>query len=185
MVEIVLVIVAIVSAIVGGAMSADSQRKQAHFQEDMAEYNAEVAVAEADHTRAATDIKARQHRLRVAQTVGKQRAAMGASGVAVDQGSFLDLTLDTVEQGKIDELALLYEGELSAWRIDAGRGLTEAQGAQYGYLASQQNPALSGLMAGVATGANFYASGGFGGGDGKDPAKTKSAKAAADAAVLR
>lgn len=132
--------------------------KQAVYQSQVAANNALTAKYEADYAREATDRKAAQQRLQVSQMVGKQRAAMGSTGIAVDQGSFLDLNLDTVEQGKLDELAILHEGDKAVWRANIeGSNFTAQSGM---YEASQSSPfmaAVPGLMSGASqAGLNYY-----------------------------
>jgi hypothetical protein len=151
---------------IGGALmsgySSYQQRsaanKQAVYQSQVAANNAITAGYEADYAREATDRKVAQQRLQVSQMVGKQRAAMGSTGVAADQGSFMDLTLDTVEQGKLDELAILHEGDKAVWRSNIEGGNFTAQSGMYA--ASQSSPvmaAVPGLMSGASqAGLNYY-----------------------------
>lgn len=144
------------------AGSAQQQRsaanKQATYQAQVSANNAITAGYEADYAREQSDRKVAQQRLQVAQAVGKQRAAMGSTGLAVDQGSFMDLTLDTVEQGKLDELAILHEGDKAVWRSQVEGGNFTAQSGLYA--SSQSSPfmaAAPGLMSGMAqTGLNYY-----------------------------
>lgn len=142
--------------------SAQNSRKaanqQADYQGQVAANNAITAGYEGDYAREATELKTAQHRLQVSQMVGKQRGAMSATGIAVDQGSFMDLTLDTVEQGKLDELAILHEGDKAVWRSNIEGGNFSAQSGMYA--ASKSSPALAAapaLMSGLSNaGLNYY-----------------------------
>ncbi len=142
--------------------SAQNSRKatnqQADYQAEVAKNNATTAGYESDYARQATELKTAQHRLQVSQMVGKQRAAMGSTGLAVDQGSFMDLTLDTVEQGKLDELAILHEGDKAVWRANIEGGNFTAQSGMYE--ASKSSPLMAAapvLMNGASqTGLNYY-----------------------------
>ena len=153
-------IFAIISAIIAAAsaiQAGQQQRRAARTQEKIAENNATVAGYEANEARAATELKVKQHRLQVAQILGKQRAAMGATGVVVDEGTFLDLTLDTVSQGKLDELALMHEGDLDAWRAEVSGSNAAAQSALFRASAPTGGEvAASALMTGAGTGLGYY-----------------------------
>ena len=53
--------------------------------------------------------------------IGAQRAKMGASGAVAGSGSFLDVELDTKEQGELNAMALAQEGDMAAWRAELQR----------------------------------------------------------------
>ena len=97
---------------------------------------------------------------------------MGASGAVVESGSFLDLTLDSREQGELDAMALLQEGDMAAWRAQLQAGNFYSQAAQA--RASKVSPrgVLAGsLLSGAAGVGGAYFSldgaGVFDGGGGK------------------
>ena len=157
----VMMIVGIASAAVSAYGSYSQQRSlntQARYKKREADNNAATAKLEAQYIRTVTAEKAKKHRQKVAHFVGKQRAEMGASGIVVDEGSFLDVTLDTVEQGKLDEMALLYEGDKEAWRAEVVGGNYTNQGRLYSM--SEASPAATAapvLMSGVArAGTSYY-----------------------------
>ena len=76
----------------------------------------------------------------------------------VDEGSFMDVSLDTVERGTYDALALLEEGDRAAWRAENQAGNFRAQSGLYN--ASQKDPLLSvggSLLSGAGEiGKNYY-----------------------------
>ena len=80
-------------------------------------------------------------------------------------GSFLDVTMNTAETGARDAMALLQEGDISAWRheIEAGNYKHQAQS----YLASRVSPGsvLAGglLSAAASTAVSYSVFSGFGG----------------------
>jgi hypothetical protein len=151
---------------VGVGMSAygmyaqqQSANAMAEYQADVAERNAKVAEYEGQYALEASREKALQHRKRLNAFLGEQRAAQGASGVEVDSGSFLDVTLDTVEQGKMDELAILHEGDLAVWRSEVQADSYNAQ-ADLARM-NQSSPFLAGgtaLMTGAGSLGRTYAS---------------------------
>jgi hypothetical protein len=144
------------------ATSAVAQQNAANkrltFQKNVAENSAKAAEYEGQFAKEQSREEAARARLRTVQFVSKQRAAQGGSGIAVDEGTFLDLTLDTVEQGKLDEMAILYEGDFAAYRASIGSANYRSTG-QLAAL-SQSSAALAGgvtLMAGATkTGQNYY-----------------------------
>jgi hypothetical protein len=92
-------IVALGTGVVGTVMSAQAaaqqasaQKAQLRYQEQVARNNALALEYERDYVREKAGEDARKQRRLTAQAIGKQRAAMGSSGVVVDEGTFLDLT---------------------------------------------------------------------------------------------
>lgn len=112
--------VALVSAAVGAVSAVQQQQarqRQQEYQENMARYNAQLAeqqagMAEEEGRAAKRDAydAALRKRQEAAGIIGRQRAQAGASGAQTDQGSALDLNLDTAEKGEIDALALQQQG---------------------------------------------------------------------------
>jgi len=152
-------------SLAGTAMAAVStvqqqraQNKQMRYQATVAENNAQAAEYEGNYAKAEAEKEAQLQQRRVASIVGSQRAAAGSSGLAVDSGTFMDLTLDTAEQGKIDEMAILREGDMSAWRVKVGADNYRTQAGLY--RASQQSaflPAVGQLMTGIGSaGMGYY-----------------------------
>lgn len=112
------------SAVFGGmnAMSqANAQNAQMEYNAKIAENNARNAQAEADYARAQGWRNANEKRRETALLIGAQRAKMGASGAVAGSGSFLDVELDTKEQGELDAMALAQEGDMAAWRAELQR----------------------------------------------------------------
>lgn len=86
------------------------ENESAQFQANVATMNAEMAEEEGKEAKKIGYDNAQKARLQAAQMIGGQRSAMAASGAQVDQGAFLDLTLDTAEKGELDALALNEQG---------------------------------------------------------------------------
>lgn len=106
---------------IGAAQQAGAQNAQAEYNAQVAENNAKNAQAEADYARAQGWRNANEKRKETAQLIGKQRAKMGASGAVADSGSFLDVSLSTVEQGEMDAMSLAQEGDMAAWTAELQR----------------------------------------------------------------
>lgn len=155
-----------VVSIAGTAMSAygmyqgqQAANIQADYQAQIADNNATAARYEGEYAKEAATKAALEQRQKTAAAIGKQRAAMGATGIVADEGTFLDLTLDTAEQGKLDELAILHEGDMQAWQAEIGANNYTAQGELY--RASKASPFMAAapkLLTGASnTGLNYYA----------------------------
>jgi len=107
------VIGAVVSA-VGTLMSGFAQAAAARYQAQVAAMNAQIAEQRAqDAIDRAADEEQKQ-RMRTAQLVGTQMAALGANGVSILSGSPLDTLEDTVALGELDALEIRRNGELEA-----------------------------------------------------------------------
>lgn len=150
---------------ISGYNQAKSQNAMLEYNAKVAEYNAKVKENEASYARGQAARNAAEQRKQTAQLIAAQRAKMGASGAVVGSGSFLDVTMNTAETGARDAMALLQEGDISAWRheIEAGNYKHQAQS----YLASRVSPGsvLAGglLSAAASTAVSYSAFSGFGG----------------------
>jgi hypothetical protein len=143
---------------VGAYTQQRARNKQLRYQAQVARNNATIAKYEGRYAKEAAQRKATKQQKIKAGVISKQRAAMGASGLVADEGSFLDLTLDTAELGKLDELAILHEGDIEAWKSEITEKSAEAQAGMFE--ASRVSPflaATSALMTGVAQTGMGYA----------------------------
>ena len=145
-------------SIMGTMQQTDAANKQAAYQAQVAANNAQAAENEAAYARAQGEKNYQAKRRETLQVVGAQRAAEGASGAVVDNGSFMDVSLDTVERGTYDALALLDEGNRAAWRAE-NQAINYTNQSQL-YAASQKSallPAAGSLLSGAGQiGANWY-----------------------------
>lgn len=120
------------TAIIAGAMAlagtatsmysanqqAQAQQQQQDYERQMLQRNATIAEQQAkmtedegrDAKREAHD-EAQRTRLEAARRVSEQRSALSASGAALDEGSTLDMNLDTVERGELDAMRHVEQGE--------------------------------------------------------------------------
>lgn len=143
---------------VGSFMQQDAANKQAKYQAGIARNNAIAAKYEGEYAKEQSEEKAKQHRKMLSAFKGEQRAAQGGSGIVVDEGSFFDTTLDTVEQGKLDELAILHEGDKAVWQSEVQAQNYTSQANLYEM--SQSSPFLAGgmqLMTGLGNLGTNYA----------------------------
>ena len=128
------------------------------YQARINERNAQIAEMEAEFAEDAAKEKQDKHEKQVRQFLGSQRAAMSGSGMVVDEGSFLDVTLDTAEGGALDALAIEHEGDLEAWRARMTAGNYTAQaGLNRASTSSPFMAAAPSLLTGAANmGMNYY-----------------------------
>ncbi len=118
---------------VGAYTSAKEQENQLEYQEKLAEnealkknYEQEIAYEQANEEARKGHEEKLKERLQTSQIIAKQRAEQAASNALLDEGSFLDLQLDTSEQG--EQRALLKEEEGYDRQYQY---LLDAQDAQY------------------------------------------------------
>lgn len=123
--------VSIAASVVGTAMSAvgqlqagKAQAAQLNYQAAVSRNNSILAQRAADDARLRGEEAARREASKTKQLAGRQRAALAANGQLVDQGSALDLTDDTMQIGKLDELTIRSNAEREALGY-------EAQGANF------------------------------------------------------
>lgn len=129
----------------GQKAQAVAQQQQYEYQAKVNENNQKIAEWQAQDAKDRGDIAEKQHRIKVSQLKGRQRSALAASGVVVDEGSGLDILGDTAEMGELDALTIRSNAEREA----------------YDYEVSAMN---SGAQAGInrASGENAYAAGNYG-----------------------
>lgn len=101
---------------------SQAQQAQAEYQSEVANRNAELAEQQASAQRMQGFVNAQTERRKTAQLIARQRAQAGASGVAVDSGSFADIAEDTAAAGAMDAVNAYnagldkgYNSELQAW----------------------------------------------------------------------
>ena len=158
--------VSTISSYQNAKTQADNQKAQAKFQANIARQNQELAEDQASAQRREGYEAMVRKRQEVAGIISRQRAVAGASGAQVDQGSFLDLNMETAEKGELDALALYQQGldnaynsEIQAWNYG-----TQAQGytmqAKQADTISPSLAAATTAIGGLAqTGAGFGANG--------------------------
>lgn len=160
---------AAVVALAGTAMSVSAQAQQAQQQKASAEYSAEVAQRNQDMAEEqAASVKrqgyddTQRQRLKAAGMIGTQRAIAGASGITVDTGSNLDLTMETAEKGELDALAIQQQSLDKAHNLQIQGWNSGQQAAAYAWQADSIDPTAG--MIGTALGGLAKAGSNFGSG---------------------
>lgn len=154
-------------------MGVISSIQQGKAQSEQAKYQAEAAKENRQLEENAASAERRQgydnmitRRQETAKIIGKQRAAAGASGAAVDAGSNLDLQLDTAQQGELDAINIYnqaldraYNHELQAdnYARQAGAFSAQSKSARNSGYMNAFGTALGGLASMGSTWAGFKA----------------------------
>jgi len=127
-------IIALSAAVLGGVMTAKSQKDQGDFTEAMGKRNAQTEQAKADEAIRIGAIDEERQRTQTKQIMGEQRAGMASTGLEVDSGSFGDILADTAKFGELDAQTIRANALKDAW----------------GFKGEATNSLLQGSMAGRA-----------------------------------
>lgn len=119
-------VLSIAASVIGTAVSAVGQLQagkaraaQLNYQAAVGRNNAILAQRAADDARLRGEEAARREASKTKQLAGRQRAVLAANGQLVDQGSALDITDDTMQIGKLDELTIRSNAEREALGYEA------------------------------------------------------------------
>lgn len=146
------------------AAQAKAAENQARYQSEVARRNADMAEQQASAQRMQGFEAAQAERLKTARLIGRQRAQAGASGVAVDSGSFEDVAEDTASAGEFDAINAYnsgidkaYNTEIQAWNYNNQAAGYDAQADSYGMQASAAGPTstLNAIGSGIGGIANI------------------------------
>lgn len=166
LIPIAMTAVSAVMGAVGNAQQAAAQNRSLEANAETSRQNAQNSRYEASYARQQAERNAAEENKKTAVLIGSQRAKMGASGAVVDMGSFLDVTMSTAEEGAMNAMACLQEGDTEAWRHEVRAGQYDSQSNSF--LSSRTNPnavLAGGLLSGAAqTAASAYGMSGFMGG---------------------
>lgn len=121
----------------GSAISAVGAISQANAQQAASSYNATLRERDALVATDQAGRDAEQVRRAGVRAQGSLLAGYGASGVATDEGSPLDVLAMSASEAKLDEETVLYKGRLKSMGYTDAAALDRAQGdvaQQQGYL---------------------------------------------------
>lgn len=143
------------------AVSVASAVMQGQQASRAAKYNARVAENNAIAARQTAEFEEARQRQRASRVLASQRAALGASGVALE-GSPLLAMADSAEQAELDALAIRYSGSVEEARHKSQAAADRLQASaarRAGYFG-----AATSLLRGMTSMASMGAGGGAGGG---------------------
>lgn len=120
---------AIIMSAVGSVVGAIGAMEAANAQANALEYNAKVAEQNAQMAKDQAEYEAKRQASKMARLGASQRVAYLASGVMIDDGTAMDVILDTTTQGEMDRLAILYGGDVESvnYRAQAASSRMEAR----------------------------------------------------------
>ncbi|MCH2240979.1 MAG: hypothetical protein MK041_03380 [Aquabacterium sp.] len=100
---------------VGAFFGAQSQRDSLSFQAQMADINARLAESTAQSVLYAGQRETQRVRLNTAQLKSRQRVALAASGVALNEGSAAEMLTTTDAMGEVDANTVEANAVRAAW----------------------------------------------------------------------
>jgi hypothetical protein len=119
----------------GAMQSGNAARAAGDYNAQIAENNKVIAERQASDALARGKIAEDEQRRKTMAIKGAQRAALGASGVALDSGSALDILGDTAAFGELDALTIRSNADREAYgyrvqgmNFEAEAGLARAGG---------------------------------------------------------
>ncbi len=140
---------------------ASAQKKAANYQAQVEANNAKIAAWQRTDAINRGEVEAQKSMRERSQLIGKQRAALAANGVDLNQGSALDLLASTEFLGQEEVNTIQSNAAREAWGY-------QIQGQNYSnnssferWKASNANPGKAGAMAGASSllsSASSYAS---------------------------
>lgn len=116
--------VGVISGVLGAGMSVYGQmqqgqaaKAQASYQAQVTERNKQMLEYQAEDRAEQGRLQEEQHRQKVRQLMGTQRAGLSASGVTLDDGSAVDLMTDTATIGEMDAQTIRQNTAKDIWAI--------------------------------------------------------------------
>lgn len=122
----------------GGIQKASAEKAAGGYQAEVADVNAKQADYKAEQTGRIGAIKEEQHRAKVRQFAGSERATFAANGVDVGSGTAADLVDETYTLGEADALTIRYNAMNEAWGFRAQATDLRQQGQFAKYRGKQQ-----------------------------------------------
>ena len=107
-----------------GSLSGGAQ------EQSFADHNAAILEQEAQAAEEAAAFEERLHRENVRRHIASQRAAAGASGLVVNEGSPLLAQEESAAEGELDALAIRRSGSVAAARSRGQASLERLRGRQ-------------------------------------------------------
>lgn len=107
-------LVGVAITIAGTVASSVAAQQQAKNAQKAARYNAEVRNQQAETVLEQGRLAASERRRQVRVVLGKQRASLAASGVALSEGNALDIQLQTLQFGALDAATIEHNAALRA-----------------------------------------------------------------------
>lgn len=152
---------AMVATALSGAYVADSQKKQGQYENEVAQQNAELSDFKAAQVGQIGAIQEEQHRAKVRQMAGSQRANMAANGIDLGSGTAQDIVDETYTLGEADALTIRFNAMNEAWgyRTEASNFRQQGQAALIGGKNAAKGTYLSTAASLIGQGAGMMGAG--------------------------
>lgn len=149
-----------------GHEQAQGQKDMARYQQDVANKNAETDEFRARQAATIGAVQEEQHRGKVRQMAGAQRADFAARGIDLQSGVVQDIVDETYTFGEADALTIRFNAANDAWgyRQQAANHRNEGRGAKFQGKQAVRNTYLTTAANLGAQGYRYYKDGAFGGG---------------------
>lgn len=142
----------------GQMQQGKAAQAQANYQAAVLRNNQQIAEYQAQDAEKRGKLAEQQHRLKVSQLAGRQRAVMAGNGVVVDQGSALDILGDTAELGELDALTIRSNSAREAYGFRVqGMGFASDAGLALARGASARSAGTTGAFTSLLSGAGSVA----------------------------
>ncbi len=140
--------------LISGFAQAKSAKDQGKYEGDINNLNASLAGKQAEDAYLRGRESERRSRINTRQTIGAQRAALGAQGIEIDSGSGADIQADTEAQGALDIMTIRNNAANEAWGYDV-QATGYRSKAQLARMAGRNKAASTLATAGLVAGKSY------------------------------
>jgi hypothetical protein len=157
-------LIPIAIAAFGAYQQSQNAKTQANYQAQVASNNAKVSEWQAEDAKERGDQAASQVRRKYAALQGTQAASLAARGLDISEGSANAILTDTDFFGDYDQKVTKSNAAREAWGYRVRAGNFQGDAAAYRTAAGNENPLVSGALAGAGAYFGGKAAGSGGGG---------------------
>lgn len=136
-IPVVTAVITAAATVYSQVQASNAAKAQARYQQRIAENNKITADRAAEDARARGEADAQRRQQELSVLEGRQRAALAANGVVVDEGSALEIVEQTAARSELDALTIRSNAEREALGFEA-QGTNFAQTAQFNALRAEQ-----------------------------------------------
>lgn len=101
--------------VMGSIQQGKAAQAQANYQSQVAQNNAQISEWQAADALKRGKVEEDQHRRKVSQLIGSQRASIGASGFDLGDETSVGIVGDTAAMGELDALTIRNNAAREAW----------------------------------------------------------------------
>lgn len=143
-----------VSSLFTSSAQSSAIEAQGEYQKQMFQMNSRLAEMQADDAIRRGDRAAYLYKKDVKRTIGNQRAALAAQGIEVNDGSALEVQMDTASQGEIDALTIKNNAYREAWGYKM-EALTASSRGEYASISSKFDSSMT-MLGGISGAAGSF-----------------------------